>query len=326
MNPLRKLEAEISARENARLKPRISISFSGGRTSSVMTELVLKEFDSTHQIVVLFANTGQEHSATLDFVRECDTRLGFGTVWLEAEVDMEKGKGVRHRVVNYETASRDGRPFRDCISKYGIPNMGSPQCTARLKENVMTSYLRQIGWGGGKSYKTAIGIRADEAHRVSARAAEAGFIYPLVELGYTKEKVIAHVRSRGFDLTIPEHLGNCTWCWKKSYRKLLTVAKNNPEFLEFPARMEKEFGNFKVTAATASPDGRRLFFRKHLDTADLIQAAKQPFEEFTDKHHIPYDERFDFGVGCGESCEVGSDERYGVEIDEEDFNEADFWG
>lgn len=148
MNPLRKLEAEISSRVLTSLKPRISISFSGGRTSSVMTELVLKEFGSTHQIVVLFANTGQEHPATLDFVRECDARLGFGTVWLEAEVSVEKGKGVRHRVVSYETASRDGRPFRDCIAKYGIPNMGSPQCTTRLKENVMTSYLRQIGWGG----------------------------------------------------------------------------------------------------------------------------------------------------------------------------------
>ena len=48
------------------------------------------------------------------------------------------------------------------------------------------------------------------------------------------------------------------------------------------------------------------------------------FEEFTDKHHIPYDERFDFGVGCGESCEIGSDERYGVEVaDEEEIADED---
>lgn len=327
VNPLRRLEAEISARVLGNIKPRIAISFSGGRTSAVMTKGVLEEKAHTHTVIVTFANTGQEHPATLDFIKECDDRFGFNTVWLEAVVDYEKGKGVRHKVVNYKTASRDGRPFRDCIAKYGIPNMGSPQCTTRLKENVMDSYIRSLGWKKG-SFKTCIGIRADEESRVSIRAEEAGFIYPLVDKGYTKEKVIAEVRSWGFDLTIPEHLGNCTWCWKKSYRKLLTVAKNNPEFLDFPARMEKEFGRFKVTPATASPDGRRLFFRKHLDTSALLEAAKQPFEEFTDKHHIPYDERFDFGVGCGESCEVGSDERYGVEMpdEEEDFNESDFWG
>ena len=229
-------------------KPRVSISFSGGRTSAVMTELVIKELGPTHEINVLFANTGQEHPATLDFIRDCDTRLGFNTVWLEAVVNPEAGKGVRHRVVTHETASLDGRPFRDYIAK---------------------------------------------------------------------------VRSWGFDLTIPEHLGNCTWCWKKSYRKLLTVAKNNPGFLEFPAQMEEEFGMFKVTPATGSPDGRRLFFRGHRSTSDLIEEAKQSFVEFTDKHHIPYDERFDFGVGCGESCEVGSDERYGVEVPDEEFVDED---
>jgi len=295
-----------------------------------MTKLVIENLGPTHEINVVFANTGQEHPATLDFIKECDERLGFGTVWLEAVVDPTIGNGVRHRIVTYETASRDGRPFRDYIAKYGIPNMGNPSCTARLKENVMESYLRSIGWKNG-TYKKAIGIRADEAHRMSARAAEAGFIYPLVGMGYTKEKVVQHVRSWGFDLTIPEHLGNCTWCWKKSWRKLLTVAKNNPEFMEFPAKMEKEFGGFKVTPATASPDGRRNFFRGHRTTTDLMVGVLfDDFEEFTDKHHIPYDERFDFGVGCGESCEVGSDERYGVEVpDEEEITDedllADIW-
>jgi hypothetical protein len=290
-----------------------------------MTKLLLEKHADTHELLVTFANTGQEHPATLDFIRLCDERLGFGTVWLEAVVNPEKGEGIRHRVVDYHTASRDGRPFRDYIAKYGIPNMGSPVCTARLKEDVMRSYLRTSNWGAG-TYDSAIGIRADEASRVSARAAEARFIYPLVELGYTKERVIAEVRTWGFDLTIPEHYGNCTWCWKKSYRKLLTIAREAPGFFDFPRRMEREFGRLKVTPATTSPDGRRLFFRKHKSVDDIFEDAKQPFTPFTDKHHIEYDESLDFGVGCGESCEIGSDERYGVEIEDETFNEQDFWG
>jgi hypothetical protein len=306
-------------------RPRIAISFSGGRTSAVMTKLLIEKYSATHELLVTFANTGQEHPATLGFVKQCDERLGFNTVWLEAVVDPEKGKGVRHKVVSYHTASRDGRPFRDYIAKYGIPNMGSPKCTGVLKEDVMKHYLSSV-WGRG-TYATAIGIRADEESRVSVRAVEARFIYPLVDLGYTKEKVIAEVRTWGFDLTIPEHYGNCTWCWKKSYRKLLTIAKEAPGFLDFPRKMEDEFGHFKVTPATASPDGRRLFFRKHKSVADIFEDAKKPFEPFTDKHHIEYDENLDFGVGCGESCEIGSDERYGVDVaDEDDFNEKEFWG
>lgn len=324
-SPLRKLEAEISARALENLKPRIAISFSGGRTSAVMTKLLLERYADTHQLLVTFANTGQEHPATLDFVRLCDERLGFGTVWLEAVVSMEKGEGVRHRVVDFHTASRDGRPFRDYIAKYGIPNMGSPQCTTRLKENVLDSYRRSVGWKT-KQYDTAIGIRADEASRVSARAAEARFIYPLVELGYTKERVIEEVRTWGFDLTIPEHYGNCTWCWKKSYRKLLTLAVETPHVFDFPRAMEMEFQHFKCNPAVTSPDGRRLFFRKHKSVDDIFEDAKKPFQLFTDKHHIEYDENLDFGVGCGESCEIGSDERYGVQIEEEDFNEDEFWG
>jgi hypothetical protein len=283
-----------------------------------MTKLLIEKHRDTHDICVTFANTGQEHEATLKFVQECDRRFGFNVVWLEAAVDMTPGVGVRHRVVTFETASRDGRPFRDYIAKYGIPNMGSPQCTARLKENAMDSYRHgPLGWKRGH-YDTAIGIRADEASRMSSRMVESRFIYPLVDLGYTKEKVIQEVRSWGFDLQLPgEHYGNCTWCWKKSLRKLLTVAKNSPEHFDFPAQMEAEFSKHKVTPATTSPCGNRLFFRGHKSTRDILSLSQQPFEEFTDKYQIPEDETLDYGVGCGESCEIGSDERFGSKLDPE---------
>lgn len=292
---------------------KLVISFSGGRTSAVMTNLLLKQ-RGHHNTVVAFANTGCEHPKTLEFVHQCDQRLGFQTVWLEAVVNPERGEGIRHKVVDFHTASRDGRPFRDYITKYGIPNMGSPQCTARLKENVMHSYRRDVqGWGN--DYYTAIGIRADEADRQSVRAAESRFTYPLVDLGYTKEKVIEEVRTWGFDLEIPEHYGNCTWCWKKSWRKLLTIAQEQPAFLDFPEQMEREFSGFKVTPATTSPDGRRLFFRRHKSVADLrAEAADGGFTPFTDKHYIEHDEDLDFGVGCSSGCEIGSDERFSYSV------------
>lgn len=299
--------------------PKLAISFSGGRTSAVMTKRLIEQCRDTHEIAVTFANTGQEHDATLDFVAECDRRFGFGVVWLEAVVDPEDGVGVRHKIVSYETASRKGEPFRAYISKYGIPNMGSPSCTARLKTDVMDSYLeRELGWVGGvnKNYDTAIGIRADEAKRVSKKADENRFIYPLVGAFVTKDDVVKEVRSWGFDLMIPgEHYGNCVWCWKKSNRKLLTLARQSPEVFDFPKRMEAEFGDFKCNPAVTSPNGKRQFFRGHKSAADILALAKLPFEQFYDKYERDqalFDPDLDMESGCGaSSCEIGADDEAG---------------
>lgn len=291
-------------------KPKLGISFSGGLTSAVMTKRLLEMYRATHDICVTFANTGQEDPATLDFVRDCDTHFGFSTVWLEAVVNSERGAGIRYKVVTYETASRDGTPFRDYITKYGIPNMGSPQCTTRLKENVMDSYRRSIGWSI-RTFDTAIGIRADEIDRMSPRMHEDRFIYPLVKWGIRKEDVLREAATWPFRLNLRgEHYGNCVWCWKKSLRKLLTVAKHTPGAFDFPARMEAEFGRHKVTPATTSPDGRRLFFRGHRSAVDIVAMARDgDFAEFVaGAEQIGlFDEILDIGAGCGESCEIGAD-------------------
>jgi 3'-phosphoadenosine 5'-phosphosulfate sulfotransferase (PAPS reductase)/FAD synthetase len=56
---------------------RLFISFSGGRTSAMMTQRLLETRSSDQQIVVLFANTGLENEETLRFVDQCDRKLGF---------------------------------------------------------------------------------------------------------------------------------------------------------------------------------------------------------------------------------------------------------
>lgn len=279
-----------------------------------MTKMLLEKYRDTHDISVTFANTGWEHAATLDFIKNCDDHFGFGTVWLEAQFTHGERVGVRHKVVTFETCSRKAEPFREYIKKHGIPNMGSPACTGRLKEDVMKHYLRKgLGWDAG-TYQTAIGIRADEADRMSASAKENGFVYPLVGAGITKADVIAQCKSWPFDLELPgDHYGNCVGCWKKSLRKLLTVAKHNPEAFDFPKEMDEKYGRFRVTPATASPQGDRRFFRKHMNTADILAMAQKPgWEEYADKKDLAYqpslfDQELDIGSGCGESCEIGAD-------------------
>ena len=292
-------------------KPRLSVSFSGGRTSAVMTKLCLEKYGNTHDIQVTFANTGCEHPDTLRFVDACDRNWGFQTVWLEAEVTHEKGIGVRHKIVSYETASRNGEPFEEVVRKYGIFNPVKPSCTTRLKTDVMESYLRSLGWVRGKkiNYDTAIGIRADEMDRISCRAKEARFVYPMVDAGWTKQMVIDYMKQFEWDLAIPEHLGNCTWCWKKTLRKHLTLAQDHPEVFNFPAKMEEKYGHAHPHMKGKRPqDGKRVFFRQFLSAEDILKKAQtEQFVRFDDPNFDPrkhWDESLDRQTGCNESCEV----------------------
>jgi len=291
------------------MRPKIAASFSGGRTSAVMTKRLIEKYGDTHEIIITFANTGCEHADTLRFVDACDQNWGFNTVWLEAEVHPERGEGISHRIVDYATAARNGEPFAAVIAKYGIPNMTNPSCTSRLKTDVMESYLASRGWLRGKrlNYDTAIGIRADELDCISVRRKEQRWIYPLADEGWTKPMVIEYMSQFGWDLKIPEHLGNCVWCWKKNHRKLLTLAQDHPEVFNFPKRMEEEFGTFKADCA-AGKDGVRRFFRKHLTTDDILREAKEGnFKRFDDPHfdyEKDWNQDYDLQTGCSESCEV----------------------
>lgn len=290
------------------MKPRLAISFSGGRTSAVMTKMCLEKMRDTHEIVVTFANTGCEDPRTLDFVHDCDRHFGFGTVWIEAVTTHGERVGMRPKIVDYKTASRKGQPFEDYIKKYGIPNAGSPQCTSRLKTEPMEYYIRSqefLGWG--KDYKTAIGIRADEMDRVSSKKDEYGFVYPLIDAGITKGMVLAEVARWPFRLELPgEHWGNCTWCWKKSFRKLMTLVKEDKRVFDFPLRMEQTYGTHKAN----NEKGRRVFFRGDRGVPDLFAMAEKPFEKYSDYKQrtlFEWDDLLDVGGGCGESCEIGAD-------------------
>lgn len=272
---------------------RLLISFSGGRTSAYMTYRLLREHPAKEKLVV-FANTGCEHAATLKFIDFCDLIFGFNTVWVEADVSPRKGEGTKAIVVDFLTASRDGLPFENVIRKYGIPNRNYPHCTRELKEYPIRALLRSLGWKAG-TYQMAIGIRADEIDRMAADAADRGIIYPLVKWGVTKMDVLAFWRQQPFDLELPEHLGNCTWCWKKSMRKHLTLAKDHPEVFNFPQRMEREY----PLAGPGNNGVARTFFRGRKTVADIMAMAQEPFDKFVDPN-------FDLNDGCADSCEVFS--------------------
>jgi hypothetical protein len=275
---------------------RTLISFSGGRTSAYMAHRMLREHDGSGEITVVFANTGQEHERTLAFVDQCDREWGLNVVWVEAVVNPEIGRGTTHRIVDFKTASRDGQPFEAMIAKYGIPNKPFPHCNRELKKRTIQSYAKSLGWKTNH-YDTAIGIRADEIDRMSPRAEQERLIYPLVKWGVKKPAVLLWWQRQAFDLDLPEHLGNCVWCWKKTTRKHLTLALEAPEVFDFPARMEAAY-------AFAGPgEGPHRFFRGGWTTLDIKARARLPFQPFRDGHHEG-DPTLDGHDGCVESCDA----------------------
>ena len=285
------------------------ISFSGGRTSAYLTKKLLEQKDQWKEIIVIFANTGQEHEKTLEFINNCDEQLGFNTVWIEAVTHLNEKKGSTAKVVDFNTASRNGEPFEGVISKYGIPWSKAGHCTRELKENPIKNYLKDRGLNKDNRVM-AIGIRADEAHRAAKNAQFNNFIYPLIDWGIDKEDVLAYWEDQEFDLEIPEHMGNCVWCWKKSYKKLITVMKQKPEAFDFPERMEKEYGQTGNIAKKMLSSGvlkgqkSMKFFRGFQTVDDIREMSRGTIEIFEDKHY----ERL--SGGCSESCEpfLGDDD------------------
>jgi len=277
-------------------KRRLLLSMSGGKTSAYMTHHVLSFFRHRwDEMAVVFANTGQEAEETLEFVNRCDQELGFNTVWVEAVVHHGQRKGTTHRIVTFDTASRSGEPFEEVIRKFGVPNMRHPHCTRELKLRPIQSYVRSLGWG--RDYTTAIGIRPDEMRRVSPTADARNIVYPMIDWFWTdKIDVNDWWEEQPFTLELPEHRGNCTWCWKKSFKKHKLLIDEFPEIYEFPAKMESKYG-FVGPAKEPITAFPRTFFRGNRSVSDL----RAHCADLT-ATHAPSDP--DGNSGCGESCEM----------------------
>lgn len=282
-------------------KQRLLISFSGGRTSGYMTHRLLKEMPDGVEYKIVFANTGQEDPKTLDFVHSCERVFGWDVTWIEANVQQGVRKGTTHRVVSYETASRNGEPFEEVVKKYGLPNQSMPHCTRELKLQPIRSFCKSLGWER-KTYYSAVGIRSDEIDRISSYAEKENLVYPLVKWGIKKSDVLEWWSKQNFDLYVPEHRGNCLWCWKKSFKKLVTVYREDPKTFDFPLKMEKENS---MSGALAKKSGNpQTFFRTHKSAKDIIDMALNGHEGFEDPNFVEE---------CAESCEVFSDTSLGVD-------------
>ena len=112
----------------------------------------------------------------------------------------------------------------------------------------------------------------------------------------TKGDIMNWWKDRHFDLQVPEHLGNCTWCWKKSDKKLWTIAKDFPNVFDFPLKIEDKYKN------TSNYDRKddRVMFRRFRSTKDVIAEAKCNFVPFIEP--TAHQGTFVFNDECAEEC------------------------
>ncbi|HCR0362918.1 TPA: phosphoadenosine phosphosulfate reductase family protein [Klebsiella aerogenes] len=197
------------------------VSFSGGRTSAHLAHLVRQRDPDTRFV---FMDTGAEHPATYQFIRDAVTHWGLDLVCLRVVVNPELGKANGYRIVSLEDIGPDLAPWIAMLKKYGTPYVGGEFCTDRMKLGPFKKYCDEHI--GKKSYQTWIGIRADEPKRLAPKP-RTNYLADISSID--KQGVIDWWSRQPFDLQIPEHLGNCVFCIKKSIQKIALAAKDEPE-------------------------------------------------------------------------------------------------
>jgi len=300
---------------------KLLISFSGGETSAFMTQWLWRHKQDEYEMIVVFANTGQENEETLDFVEKFGRYYNIPITWVEAKVIHVERIGTQHKIVDYYTATRmydwkkrDDTPFEEIIKKYGIPNPSHPHCTRELKQAPINSYAKSIGWS---KYYTAIGKRVDEFDRMNEKSKEHKLIYPLIDMQrMTKPMINFFWKNMPFRLELEGWQGNCGSCWKKSFPKLYKIAKQNPAILEFNKEMEIKYGNYipqsrlkLMQERGETPKLPNTFFRKNTTANDIIEASKTFNETIvndSDIYNIQQDLFDNTDLMGGESCEVFS--------------------
>lgn len=256
------------------------ISFSGGRTSAYMLWKVLQENNGLpDQAIVCFANTGKEEEATLEFVRDCSVNWDVKIHWLEYQWGEDTKN--RWRLVDFESASRNGEPFVEAIKARGyLPNPVARYCTSVLKIKPFAQYLKNLG----DDWQQMVGIRADEHRRVVKirnNPDEEGFsrIMPLADAGVTKEMVGEFWRNQSFDLGLPNMNGvtmhgNCDLCYLKGGHKILSLIQEKPSRAIWWAEME-------TLALTLVDKPSGAFFRSDRPSyASMIEFNKDQMNMF----------------------------------------------
>jgi 3'-phosphoadenosine 5'-phosphosulfate sulfotransferase (PAPS reductase)/FAD synthetase len=270
------------------------ISVSGGRTSGYMLHRILQAHCGTlpADVHAVFANTGREMPATLDFVRDMEAEWNVRINWLEYRRD-PTAPAASFDVVSHNSASREGEPFVQMLpAKQMLPNPVMRFCTQELKIRTIKRWVvATFGW---TRWLSVVGLRADEMHRVERTKAGSKerwrVVTPLADAGATVLDVARFWAAQPFDLGLAgKWEGNCDGCFLKSRAAILRMHADHPQRMKWWAHLE-------ATKAGKTRDPSVARFRKDREPyAELAQLVR-------DMPRLPFDETM---IEGGEPCDMG---------------------
>ncbi|MBO2563766.1 phage N-6-adenine-methyltransferase [Shewanella algae] len=207
------------------------VSFSGGRTSAYLCFLAVEQF-GRENVDFIFCDTGAEHPATYEFIKQCDEYFGLNLVCLRGVFDTPLGTANHYKVGGTEIIGPDCEPFAGMMQKYGTPYAPSGgMCSRAMKEEIYTQYCNKK-YGRGQ-YETWLGIRIDEPARLNTKERKKRVLCYLAEISdFDKQDILDWWQAMPFNLQLEEHLGNCVFCIKKSINKVALAARDEPEMLK----------------------------------------------------------------------------------------------
>ena len=267
----------------------IVVSFSGGRTSAYLCSLIKGLHPGA---VFVFMDTGAEHEATYEFIKQVNDYFDLNLVCMRTVVSDKWREGVNYRIIGINEIGHDLQPWRDMSLKYGLPYKGGEFCTDRMKTTPCKKYLEDT-YGVG-NYHIWLGMRIDEPKRIKPRE---GFSYLADISDFEKQDVLDWWAKMPFNLGIPEHLGNCVFCIKKGINKVALAAKDEPIKADRFIKMINMDDVRIVPSRTTSNDA---MYRQNMSLESIIDLyAEMP----RDKLAKTVRSTFETG-SCSESCEA----------------------
>ena len=262
------------------------ISVSGGKDSTALLLLAIER--ETENLSAVFADTGNEHPTTYEFVRYLEAETGVAIRWVRADFTdriNNKAEYIRNHWADdgvadekikraLETLKPTGNPFLDlCIWKGRPPSTKARFCTSELKVIPMTEQVLMPLTDAGHEVYSWQGVRRDES-RARAELNEldevgGGLFNFRPILDWTVDDVFAMHKKHGIEPNPLYRQGmgrvGCMPCINCRKDELLEISKRFPEELERIAEWER------IILNASKRDGASFFRSKYRGTT--IQSA-----------------------------------------------------
>lgn len=236
------------------------VSVSGGKDSTATLLLALKQFPDT--TLAVFADTGNEHEATYEYLSYLEQALGIRIDRLKADFTrvldgkrrwiLEKweadGVSPDRIALAAQLLQPTGVPYLDlCMWKGRFPSRKGQFCTQYLKTEPLTEYALELIDSLELDVWSWQGVRRDEseARRKAAGFEEVGgglFIWRPIA-GWTAQETVDFVKSCGVELNPLYKQGmtrvGCMPCINARKDEIAEIARRFPEHIERIARWER---------------------------------------------------------------------------------------